>query len=258
MTPEEHLRYLKLAAIGVAVFAFCFSTLFRQTQYIQLYWQVTGAIYGGGAGAVIIGGLYWRRGTTIAAWITMCVGATFALTGIVFQHFYPDLWFLHGQYVSFMTMIVAITTYVTVSLLTSRELFNMDKMLHRGKYSVAGEEKLIPPPFWKRFNPARLIGIDEEFSFWDRVISFSIFGWIMITLTISMIGLVWNLIHPWSTTAWIQYWFIFGLIVPFVASIVTTVWFTIGGIYEIRVFFQRIRVEKRNLRDDGTVGPGHP
>jgi hypothetical protein len=43
-----------------------------------------------------------------------------------------------------------------------------------------------------------------------------------------------------------------------IASVVTTVWFTIGGIREIGLFIHSLRHETRDDRDDGTVGPGHP
>jgi SSS family solute:Na+ symporter len=255
LEPANHVRCLRWSVTGVAVFAFCFSTFFHQTQAIQLYWAATGAI-GGGGGAVVIGGLYWKRGTAAAAWTTICVGAALAISGLVLEQIFPA--FPHGQYVSLITMLSSIATYVVVSLLTSRQDFNMDRMLHRGKYAVAGEQKEIAPPFWKRFSPAKLIGVDEEFTFWDRVIAFGIFGWVMTTFAISMVGLVWNLIHPWSTATWVRYWFIFGLTIPFIASLFTTVWFTIGGVRDIRVFFKGLRVEKRDVRDDGMVGPGHP
>jgi SSS family solute:Na+ symporter len=256
------MLYLRMAVGGVAVFAFCFSSFFRQTQYIQLYWQATGAILSG-AGAVTIGGLYWKKGTTSAAWLTIAVGATIALTGMVLQQMYPDFTFygqyiLHGQYVSLFTILASSTTYIIVSLLTCREDYNMDRMLHRGKYAVEGEEKKVAPPLWKRFNPIKLIGIDEEYTFWDRVIALSIFGWIWSTLVLTMVGAAWNFIHPWSTATWLNWWLIFGLSIPFAVSIVTTIWFTIGGVREIRVFFRHLRVEKINVRDDGTVGPGHP
>lgn len=263
MTPRQHMLFLRMAAVAVSVYGFCWSSFYSQTQAIQLYWQVTAAVYGSGAGAVVVFGLYWRRGTMAAAWITMLLAASVALTGIYLQQTGHSWMFhgqdlLHGQYVSLITTISAIVTYVTVSLLTCRAPFNMEKMLHRGQYAVAGEMKKVAPPLWKRFNPAKIIGIDEEYTFWDRVIAFGIFSWIWGLFGISMICLVWNVIHPWSTASWVNYWFIFGLCLPLIISVFTTVWFTIGGTREIVLFLRALRHEKRDDRDDGTVGPGHP
>jgi SSS family solute:Na+ symporter len=68
MTPRQHVYVLRLAVIGVAVFAFLFSIFFRQKQDIVMWWLVTEGVFLCGAGAAIIGGLYWKKGTTIAAW----------------------------------------------------------------------------------------------------------------------------------------------------------------------------------------------
>ena len=67
-TPGNHLLALRLSIVGVALFGFIFSILFPMKGYIFMFFALTGAIYLGGAGAVIIGGLYWKRGTTAAAW----------------------------------------------------------------------------------------------------------------------------------------------------------------------------------------------
>jgi len=263
MPQRWHMLFLRMSIILVAAISFCLSTIFSQTQAIQLFWQVAGAVYLSGAGAVVVFGLYWKRGTVAAAWTTMIVGATVALTGIYLQQSGHSLMFhgqdlLHGQYVALFTTFCSIATFVTVSLLTCRTPFNMDKMLHRGKYSVKGEEKEVAPPLWKRFSPAKIIGIDEEYTFWDRVVAFGIFGWVWGLFGISMIVLVWNLIHPWTTQSWVNYWFIFSLCAPVVIVSVTTVWFTIGSTREIWFFIYSLRHEKRDSRDDGTVGPGHP
>ena len=60
---DTHLKVLRYAILGVAVFIFLFSLLFQQNQKIALFFAITAAIFAGGSGAVIIGGLYWDRGT---------------------------------------------------------------------------------------------------------------------------------------------------------------------------------------------------
>ena len=64
---DTHIKVLRYAIFGVAVFIFLFSLLFQQNQKIALFFAITAAIFAGGSGAVIIGGLYWKRGTTTAA-----------------------------------------------------------------------------------------------------------------------------------------------------------------------------------------------
>ncbi len=86
-TPAEHIRVLRWSITGVAAFGFAFSLLFRQTQYILMFFAVTGAIFLGGAGACIIGGLYWKRGTTGGAWAAMVSGSLLAVGSLVVQQY---------------------------------------------------------------------------------------------------------------------------------------------------------------------------
>ncbi|MFZ4778690.1 MAG: sodium:proline symporter, partial [Terrimicrobiaceae bacterium] len=53
--PKEHIRLLRFSMIGVALFAFLFGCLFKQTEYVMMWWAVTEALYVGGAGVAIIG-----------------------------------------------------------------------------------------------------------------------------------------------------------------------------------------------------------
>ena len=80
---DTHLKVLRIAIFGVAVFIFLFSLLFQQNQKIALFFAITAAIFAGGSGAVIIGGLYWKRGTTAAAWTAMIVGAVISVGGVL-------------------------------------------------------------------------------------------------------------------------------------------------------------------------------
>ena len=85
LSQKAHLLLLKLAILGVAIFAFFFSLYFKSTQYIAMYLALTGAVFIGGAGSAIIGGLYWKRGTTAAAWTAMIAGMTLSGAGIVLK-----------------------------------------------------------------------------------------------------------------------------------------------------------------------------
>jgi SSS family solute:Na+ symporter len=86
-TPQEHIRTLRWSITGVAVFAYFFSLFFRQTDYILMFFALTGAIFLGGAGSVIIGGLYWKRGTAAGAWAAMTVGSVLAFSSALIGYF---------------------------------------------------------------------------------------------------------------------------------------------------------------------------
>jgi SSS family solute:Na+ symporter len=252
ISQKQHLRLLRFSITGVAVFAFFFSLFFSQTQDIVLWWTITGSVFVGGAGSVIIGGLYWKKGTTAAAWCAVLTGSSLSLLAIVVQQLDPHFP-IHSQYLGLMVTLTAIAVYVVTSLLTCRADFNMDQLLHRGKYSIAGEHLAPPEPFWKRFHPMKMLGIDKEYSFWDRIITLGLFSWTMFWFAFFIIGCAWNYFRPFSLHWWENYWLITGILIPFVIAFLTTIWFTLGGLYDIRIFFQRLRVEKRDASDDGTV-----
>jgi len=67
MSAKAHIWWLRGSIIGVAVFIFLFSLLFNQQQDILMYFALTGTIFLGWAGAAIVGGLYWKYGTTAGA-----------------------------------------------------------------------------------------------------------------------------------------------------------------------------------------------
>ena len=72
---KQHLLWLRMAIAGVAVFAFSLGALFRQSEYVLMWMQITTVLFVGGAGSAIIGGLYWSRGTTAGAWSGMLTGS---------------------------------------------------------------------------------------------------------------------------------------------------------------------------------------
>jgi SSS family solute:Na+ symporter len=80
-----HIILLRLSIIGVALFAFVFGALFTQTEYLPMWFTVTTAIYVGGAGACIIGGLYWSRATTAGAWTGLLAGSILSIGGILIR-----------------------------------------------------------------------------------------------------------------------------------------------------------------------------
>jgi SSS family solute:Na+ symporter len=256
-TPRQHIRALRLSIFGVAAFAFLFGILFQQTEYIVMWWQVTMAIYVGGAGAAIIGGLYWKKGTTSAAWVALLAGSGLSVGGIIARQIFRDEFPLNGTQISFFATLIALSLYVVISLLTCREDFNMDRLLHRGKYAavkaVVDEQAIIPPEKKRRVVWGRLIGMNENFSLLDKWLAGGLFAWSMLWFGIFLIGTIWNIVDPWPVSVWSSYWHIAGVGVPVVMSLITGVWFTWGGARDIRNLFRNLRVQKINHLDDGTV-----
>ncbi len=85
LSARAHLWALRGGILLVAIFAFIFSMYYEPTQYVSMFLALTGAVFFGGAGSVIIGGLYWKRGSTPAAWVAMIVGITLSGGGVVLK-----------------------------------------------------------------------------------------------------------------------------------------------------------------------------
>jgi SSS family solute:Na+ symporter len=269
-TPKQHLLILRLAIIGVAVFIFFFSLLFEQTQKIALFFAITGAIFAGGSGAVIIGGLYWKRGTAGAAWTAMIVGATIAVGGII-MHQIPDsalavepgsqtivdiikravvfMKSINGQVYWGIGMALSSLSYILVSLARRDKSFNLDKLLHRGEYVIEEETKIVnknPDRGWK------LLGMGREFTRGDKIIYIVNYVWTFGWTVVFIIGTVYNLSNEVSDSGWMQFWKIY-LLIHIALAVVSIVWFTIGGLIDIRAMFRRLRTRVRDDSDDGFV-----
>lgn len=251
LAPAQHLRLLRLAIVGVALFAFVFSLLFRQTEYIFMFFAITAAIYAGGAGAVILGGLYWRRGTTAGAWGAMSVGALLAVGGIALRQLDPQFP-LNGQVLSFLAMMSALAVYVLLSLWTCRAPFDLDRLLHRGAYAVAADAPARPAATLKARWLA-LIGIDAAFTRGDKAISLGLFAWTCTWTLVFLGGTLWNLWRPWPLSWWARYWHVAAVLVPLLLSLGTVTWFTLGGVRDLRRLFARLDALPRDAADNGQL-----
>jgi SSS family solute:Na+ symporter len=259
MSAKGHIRALRYSVTGVAVFAFIFGCVFHEMDYIMMWWKVTTGIYVGGAGAAIIGGLYWKKGTAAGAWTALLTGSLLSVGGIFAQKVFPGFP-LNGMQISFFSALTAIGLYVVVSLLTCRQDFNMDRMLHRGAYRVIkdkAETVALPDqparrvPFWER-----MIGLDANFTRGDKWIAGGLVGWTGFWAAVMVVGSIWNLVAPWPARVWSNYWMIAGVAVPIFMTLVTGIWFTWGGVKDIRSLFARLKNGTVNDRDDGTVVGG--
>ena len=247
--PEQHLKLLKLSILAVAVFSFFFSLLFQQSEYIFLFFAITGAIFAGGSGAVIVGGLYWKRGTTAAAWASLVVGSVVAVGGIVLHQVKPDF-FINGQMFWGLAMAASSLVYISVSLITGRrKTFDMDKMLHRGKYLIREEYTVVdaaPVKGWK------VLGMGREFTRSDKVIYVATYAWTASWVVVFVVGTVLNLTGGVDAGSWMRFWKTYVMIY-LVVSIFVIVWFSAGGIINLKEMIRTLRVMKRDHADTGFV-----
>jgi SSS family solute:Na+ symporter len=263
---ETHLKVLRYAILGVAVFIFFFSLLFQQNQAIALFFAITAAIFAGGSGAVIIGGLYWDRGTSKAAWAAIIIGALISVSGVLVKQISVE-WLndtssyvqlknilafisnINGQEYWGISMGASAFAYVVVSVLDNSEPFNMDKLLNRGQYAIEGEKKIINENTelgWKIFL------ISEEFTKGDKLIYILNYVWTGIWTLVFIVGTIYNLSNEVSDANWMLFWrnYIYIFIV---ISLVIIVWFTVGGFHDLKIMMDKLKTEKRDHHDDGWV-----
>lgn len=285
-TPKQHIWALRLSIIFVAAFAWAFSYFFRQTEYVFMFFAITGAIVSG-AGAVIIGGLYWKRGGVIAAWCAYILGAGIAITGIVLQqvwHYPADPaagrpeptglsyylfdtfgweWLagslerfpINGQWITFIGCCTCLSIYVLVSLFEHYVLknpdFNLNKMLHRGAYDTNREHLKVSTV--GKF--AQRLGITTEFTWGDKLIYAGTIGWTLAWLAVFVWFTLQHLTVGVSDAQWLSLWHI-KLYITLILAFITTVWFLIGGLVDVTRLFKSLRALVRNDADDGSVVDG--
>ena len=263
---DDHIKALRYSIFGVAIFIFIFSLVFDQNQEIALYFAVTFAIFAGGVGAVIIGGLYWDRGTTEGAWAAMIVGATVAVTGTIVPQI-SDSWLsqennliwlknlifklkeINGIKFYALSMGFSSFSYILVSLFTFRERVNMDKLLNRGKYSIKKETKIID----EKVKPIlKIFGIGKEFTIEDKIIYLVSFVWNIFFTLVFVFGTFYNLYNDVSDESWMLYWK-YQIYINIVFSFIIIIWFTIGGFIDIKKMFISLDSDKRDHGDSGWV-----
>lgn len=257
LSPVEHFKVLKWAIAGVGIFAFFYSLFFEQSESILMYFALTGTIWLGGAGAVIALGLYWKRGTTAGAYTSIFTGMVVAIVGFVFQRNwvawtgveYP----LNSQYMMLIALVLSTLLYIIVSLITCHQPHNMDKLLHRGEYATEdATEKARHLDEKKKRTLLTMIGIDKDFSFLDKILYIFVTSWSFVMSAIFIIGLVLHKSGKMTLVSWTGFWHGY-VIVAVSLGIITTVWFSIGGFVDLADLLKRLKGQRLDERDDGSV-----
>ncbi|EIP98359.1 Na+/proline symporter [Opitutaceae bacterium TAV1] len=293
-TPKQHLLMLRVGTVIVSFLFFIYSLVFVHLDYLNMFLTIMTALWLGGAGPIMIFGLYSRFGTTAGAFCSLIFGSGFSVAGLFVQrnwsdHIYPWLescgWaaplgqFLHAvsrpfnpyiiwemnavkfpvnsMELYFIAMFSGIIAYVVGSLLTCRAPYNLDRLLHRGIYAIDGEKKIQSPWKWRNIL-SRLISINPEYTRGDKIIAWSVFGYsIVYKMGFCFFAvLVWNMISPWPKHWWSTYFLITSLIVSAIVGTITTVWFLLGGIKDTFRLFKDLENRVDNPLDDGRV-EGH-
>ena len=284
LTPEEHIKMIRLVAVGIGVFFFFGSFFMAQLDYIQLFVTLMCVMWLGGCGPVMIFGLYSRFGNTKGAWTSLLTGMGMGLASIFLQRKWADMIYpflernglaepvgnflaaasaplnpyvvwemnpvkcpINSYELYLISMLVTLFLYCAVSHLTNigHEKFNLDRMLHRGIYAIDGDKKLKTDWSFKAVL-GKLVGVTPEYTTGDKCIAWGLFGYSIIYkfFIIFLLVVAINGIARRSTQWWSNYFLITSLIIPGIVGAITTVWFTCGGVRDMLRLFRDLKNRK--------------
>ncbi len=291
-TPRGHLWMIRIVSICIGVFFLAGSYWMKQMDYYNMFVVLVCAMWEGGAGAIMTFGLYTRVGTTAGAWTALVTSVSLSVSYVFVQlkwaeTVYPAIakaglvesfdralrWlsspfepYIHWQMdavkcpvnaieFNFFLSVLCVILYLGVSRLTCRKPFNLDRMLHRGKYGL-GEKREIKQKWTLRTVFSNLIGITPEYTRGDKAIAWGVFLYSFVYgFVLAFVGVVvWNVIHPWPVKWWCWYFVIQFFVIPCILACFTTVWFGVGGFFGLRQLFRDLAARKdTNDLDDGRV-----
>lgn len=291
LTPAQHLLMLRLGTVGVSIFFFIACLFFTHLDYLNMFITIMTSMWLGGAGPIMIFGLYSRFGTTTGAFCALIFGSGFSIGGLFVQRNWADglypwldshgwaapfgrfLEIISGPFnpyivwkmdavkfpinsyeLYFLSMVIGILAYVIGSLLTCRQPYNLDRLLHRGIYNLEGDKKLKSS--WTLRNIInKIVGITPEYTRGDKIIAWSVvFYAIIYKLGFCFIVVfIWNMIHPWPIEWWSTYFYYTSLIVTAIIGIVSTFWFFIGGTIDTLRLMKDLKARVDNPLDNGVV-----
>ncbi len=291
LSPKQHIWVIRFVSIGVGIFFIIGSFFMSQLDYIQLFVTIICSLWMGGCGPLMILGLYSRFGTTAGAWASLLSGMFISVFSILIQRnwagiVYPWLnnmgWIesidkflqavsgpfnpyivwtmnpvkfpINSYEIYLATMMFTLTIYIVVSKLTMKEPFNLDRMLHRGKYNLDHENK--EQIRWSAKTAlTKIIGITPDYTKGDKIIAWGVFfysfGYAFCGMFLAIV--IWNSFSPWPLEWWGHYFFVVFLLVPLVIAFITTIWFGIGGVIDLFRLFRDLNNRQINDLDNGSV-----
>ncbi len=234
LKPEQHMRILRWGTVIVAVLTYMISISYKHTDYIHMFMESSGSIYFAGSGAIILGALYWSRGTLYGAWASMIVGTILAICGLLLKMCYPDLKILglklHGLHYTVIACFSALISYVVVSLCTRNPNFDLDALLNR----KAGQTEISP---------------ENKLKSKTLIILWTICG---VWTLAAIIAAGYLLTHEVALTKWVNFykWFI---LVFFLWGTFATMLFIVGGTVDLIRLLRGLSREIVDINDDGQV-----
>lgn len=221
LSPKANVKLLRISVIFIALFVYLFSMLWPTTQYIWMYFAITSSIYVSGAGAVILGALYWPKATEAGAWAAMIAGATLSLCSITALQLYSkhDWWpgWINGMSLSVMVSISSAAVYTVVSLLTGKENFQTSSL-----FAFAED-------------------IDTSVNIRKRdLIEKICLSLLISTIAAIILTFLYDKFYGISAENWLAFWKVYSFFM-FTVSIPLTLWFFIGSCIDMKCLLRKLK-----------------
>jgi SSS family solute:Na+ symporter len=150
----------------------------------------------------------------------------------------------------FIATFSAIFIYVSVSFLSSRIDFNLDKLLHRGKYAIDDDQSELDR---RPAHGLRSLIVGKEFTLSDKIIYYCVtIAWPMTWFSVFVVVTTYNFFVEVPYESWMSFWKFFIHLI-FSVSVIFVIWVCIGGIGDLKTMFRTLAVKERDAEDDGII-----
>ena len=238
LEPKQHMMWIRVSIVFVAIFIFLFSAIYPLNDNIWMFLDLTAGLYLAGCSIILLGGLYFRRGTTAAAFVSMITGVVLTFLGFFYRLNNPD--FLNGTILSFYITGICLAVYFIVSFVTKDPSINYDVLLNRRPEEIEARKNLK----WYQFGPEVPQG--------DRILISALFAGVFVFIG-AFIGMwIYNSSHEIPSQTWMSFWKKY-VYVMFWLGAAFMVWVITGGFRNLYQMFSNIKSQQIDEADDGTV-----
>jgi SSS family solute:Na+ symporter len=121
LSPRSHVKLIRVVIVLIAVFLWLFGVMYVPKDSIMEYLMLTGSMFHG-TGIVVIGGLYWKRGTAPAALVSIVTVCAVPFLDLLLRRVWEGYAesFEPAQ-VGIVNVCLGMVLFVTISLLTYKE-----------------------------------------------------------------------------------------------------------------------------------------
>ena len=159
---------------------------------------------------------------------------------------------INSYEINFIAIIIAITAYTIGSFATYKP-FDLDKLLHRGKWS---DGHVVPKQDWSFKHIFKiLVNITPDYTLGDKIIAWSVFCYSIVYgfFIMFLIPVIWNAISPWPNEWFKPFFLIRSLVIPMIIGVISTVWFIWGGLRDGIQLFKDLDKRVSDPNDNGLL-----